>query len=145
VVLDKELKFLSRISIVQIVTFLITNLKNMNLTDIEDLPIDKQWDYLLDQLGETLGSKPADLNGVLFLIGVQELGQGAKRFTKEQKQDLMHIGICKVLSLSSYYVLERIDAEGWPHYMLNRALPQGTVDAQEMLLKMHVIEYFKLI
>lgn len=117
----------------------------MNLTDIEDLPIDKQWDYLLDKLEETLGRKPADLNGVLFLIGVQELGQGAKRFTKEQKQDLMHIGICKVLSLSSYYILERIDADGWPHYMLNRALPQGTVTAQEMLLKMHVIEYFKLV
>jgi len=115
----------------------------MNLTDIEDLPLDTQWEFLLQYLEESIGKRPADLNGVLFLIGVQELGQGAKRFTKEQKQDLMHIAICKVLSLSGYYVLERVDKDGWPHYMLNRALPQNGVDAQEGLLKMHVIEYFK--
>lgn len=115
----------------------------MNLTEVEDQPLDIQWEYLLDSLGEMIGKRPADLNGVLFLIGVQELGQGARRFTKEQKQDLMHIGICKVLSLSSYYVLEYIDEDGWPHYMLNRALPQGGIDKQEALLKMHIMEYFK--
>lgn len=83
------------------------------------------------------------MNGVLFLIGVQELGQGAKRFSKEQKQDLMHIGICKALSLSSYYSLEYTDQDGWPHYKLERALPPGDLLKQEALLKMHVIEYFK--
>lgn len=115
----------------------------MNLTDIEDQPLDIQWEYLLQYMEESIGRRPADLNGVLFLIGVQELGHGAKRFTKEQKQDLMHVGICKVLSLSGYYVLERVDKDGWPHYMLNRALPQGDIQKQENLLKMHVIEYFK--
>ena len=115
----------------------------MNLTDIEDQPLEMQWEYLLQSLEDLVGKRPADLNGVLFLIGVQELGQGAKRFTKEQKQDLMHIGICKVLSLSSYYIYEHTDKDGWPHYILNRALPQGGIEKQEALLKMHVIEYFK--
>ena len=115
----------------------------MNLTEIEDQPLEIQWEYLLEYLKNLVGSRPADLNGVLFLIGVQELGQGARRFTKEQKQDLMHIGICKVLSLSSYYIYEHTDKDGWPHYILNRALPQGGIDKQEALLKMHVIEYFK--
>ncbi|MCF2496655.1 MULTISPECIES: hypothetical protein [Dyadobacter] len=111
--------------------------------NIEDQPLEMQWEHLLDQLEQLIGKKPGDLNGVLFLIGVQELGMGAKRFTKEQKQDLMHIGICKVLSLSSYYTLEHIDKEGWPHYKLERALPVGDIMKQEALLKMHVIEYFK--
>ena len=111
--------------------------------NIEDQPLEAQWEHLLDKLERLIGKKPGDLNGVLFLIGVQELGQGAKRFTKEQKQDLMHIGICKVLSLSSYYTLEHIDKEGWPHYKLERALPVGDIMKQEALLKMHVIEYFK--
>lgn len=116
----------------------------MNIHDnIEDQPLEVQWEHLLDNLETTMGKRPADLNGVLFLIGVQELGQGPKRFTKEQKQDLMHIGICKVLSLSSYYVFEKKDKDGWPHYTLNRALPQGPIEKQEALLKMHVIEYFK--
>ncbi|CAG5073548.1 hypothetical protein DYBT9623_04795 [Dyadobacter sp. CECT 9623] len=111
--------------------------------DIEDQPLEVQWEFLLDKLERLVGKKPADLNGVLFLIGVQELGQGAKRFTKEQKQDLMHIGICEVLRLSSYYEFEYADKEGWPHYKLIRALPPGDVLKQETLLKMHVIEYFK--
>ena len=115
----------------------------MSTLNIEDQPLEVQWEHLLQTLEESLGKRPADLNGVLFLIGVQELGQGPKRFTKEQKQDLMHIGICKVLSLSSYYVFEKTDKEGWPHYTLNRALPQGGLDKQEALLKMHVIEYFR--
>jgi len=112
--------------------------------DIENQPLDIQWEYLLNALEKLIGRKPSDLNGVLFLVGVQELGQGAKRFTKEQKQDLMHIGICKVLSLSSYYSLEYIDKDGWPHYKLERALPPGDVLKQEALLKMHAIEYFKI-
>jgi len=115
----------------------------MSTVNIEDQPLEAQWEHLLQTLEELLGKRPSDLNGVLFLIGVQELGQGAKRFTKEQKQDLMHIGICKVLSLSSYYQFEKRDKDGWPHYILNRALPQGGIDKQEALLKMHVIEYFK--
>ena len=115
----------------------------MSTMDIEDQPLEIQWEHLLHNLETWIGKKPGDLNGVLFLIGVQELGQGAKRFTKEQKQDLMHIGICKVLSLSSYYSLEYIDKDGWPHYKLERALPPGDLLKQEVLLKMHVIEYFK--
>ncbi|WP_439558335.1 hypothetical protein [Dyadobacter sp.] len=111
--------------------------------NIEDQPLEAQWEFLLNKLEGLVGKKPADLNGVLFLIGVQELGQGAKRFTKEQKQDLMHIGICKVLSLSGYYALEFLDKDGWPHYKLERALPPGDLMKQESLLKMHVMEYFK--
>ena len=111
--------------------------------NIEDQPLDAQWEHLLGNLETWIGKKPGDLNGVLFLIGVQELGKGAKRFTKEQKQDLMHVGICKVLSQSSYYSLEYVDKEGWPHYKLERALPQGDILKQEALLKMHVIEYFR--
>ncbi|KQS25307.1 hypothetical protein [Dyadobacter sp. Leaf189] len=111
--------------------------------DIEDQPLEAQWEFLLDKLESAVGKRPGDLNSVLFLIGVQELGQGAKRFTKEQKQDLMHIGICNVLSLSGYYTFEYLDGDGWPHYKLDRALPPGDLMKQESLLKMHVIEYFK--
>ena len=61
------------------------------------------WGNLVRFLEQTTGKKPKDLNGVLFLIGVQELGKGALRFDKEQKQDLMHIAICKVLSIGGFF------------------------------------------
>lgn len=90
-----------------------------------------------------LGEKPKDLNGTLFLIGVQELGKGHQFFTKEQKQDLMHIAICKVLSYAGFYELEGLDEEGWPHWKLVKKVPHVDLLEQEKLLKMQVIEYFE--
>ncbi|HET9486848.1 MAG TPA: hypothetical protein VFO54_05415, partial [Chryseosolibacter sp.] len=60
-----------------------------------DLELERRWNALLEELASIIGKKPKDLNSVLFLIGVQELGRGTKIFSKEEKQDLMHIGICK--------------------------------------------------
>jgi hypothetical protein len=108
-----------------------------------DLALDRKWNGLLVDLDDLIGKKPKDLNAVLFLIGVQELGRGNQNFSKEEKQDLMHIGICKVLSLSGYYELEGLDKEGWPHWKLVKKLPHFDLLEQEKLLKMHVMEYFE--
>lgn len=109
----------------------------------KDLEQEKKWHRLLLMLKETIGKKPADLNAVLFLIGVQELGQGRRTFSKEQKQDLMHIAICKVLSLSGFYELEGLDEQGWPHWKPLKKLPHFDLLEQEKLLKIHVMEYFE--
>ncbi len=109
----------------------------------KDLEFDIKWNELLKKIGKKIGKKPEDLNAVLFLIGVHELGKGIKNFTKEQKQDLMHIAICKVLSLSGYYRLEGLDEDGWPHWKLIKKLPHFDILEQEKLLKMHVLEYFE--
>ena len=108
-----------------------------------DLDQERKWNALLVDLHKIIGKRPKDLNGVLFLIGVQELGQGNKVFSKEEKQDLMHNGICKVLSLSGYYILEGIDKDGWPHWKLINKLPHFDILEQEKLLRMHVLEYFE--
>ena len=105
--------------------------------------IDDKWEEILSSLKEMLGKRPDDLNAVLFLIGVQELGKGHRFFTKEEKQDLMHIAICKVLSFSGVYELEGLDQEGWPHWKLVQQLPFVNTIEQEKLLKAHVIEYFE--
>lgn len=108
----------------------------------KDLDLEREWQALLDKLEKSVGKRPADLNSVLFLIGVQELGKGRRNFTKEQKQDLMHIAICKVLSFSGFYELEGVDEDGWPHWKMMKKLPHFDLLEQEKLLKMHVIEYF---
>ena len=56
------------------------------------------------------------MEAILFLIGIQEVGDFQTKFTKEQKQDLMHVAVCSLLSPSGYYELEMVDEEGWPHY-----------------------------
>ena len=108
-----------------------------------DLDLDRKWHQLTVFVEETIGKKPKDLNAVLFIIGMQELGLGAKRFSKEEKQDLLHIAICKVLSLSGYYTLEGLDKDGWPHWKMIKKLPHFDLLEQEKLLKMHVLEYFE--
>jgi hypothetical protein len=108
-----------------------------------DLELERNWQFLLKEVERILAHRPKDLNGVLFLIGVQELGKGYQLFTKEQKQDLMHIAICKVLSQSGYYALEGLDKEGWPHWKMIKKLPRFDLLEQEKLLKMHVLEYFE--
>jgi hypothetical protein len=108
-----------------------------------DEDAEQEWNSLLDVLEQNLGKRPSDLNAVLFLIGIQELGKGPISFTKEQKQDLMHIAVCKVLSLSGFYELEGLDNDGWPHWRLTEKLPHFNLITQENLLKAHVIQYFK--
>lgn len=108
-----------------------------------DLDLDRQWHWLLQEVEARLGKRPKDLNAVLFLIGVQELGKGHRFFSKEEKQDLMHIGICRVLSLSGYYELLGSDQDGWPHWQVLKKLPHFDLLEQERLLKMHVLEYFE--
>jgi len=109
----------------------------------KDLELERTWNALLNSVESVVGKKPKDLNAVLFLIGVQELGKGNKSFSKEEKQDLMHIGICKVLSLSGYYELEGLDEDGWPHWKVLKKLPHFDLLEQEKLLKMHIVEYFE--
>lgn len=108
----------------------------------KDLDLQKEWVALLYKIKEVTGKRPADLNSVLFLIGVQELGQGTKTFSKEEKQDIMHIAICKVLSLAGYYELEGHDKDGWPHWKLVKKLPRFDLLEQEKLLKIQILEYF---
>jgi len=107
-----------------------------------DLDVHRKWQRVLDRLETAVGKRPKDLNSVLFLIGVRELGKGKKPYSKEEKQDLIHIAICKLLSFSGYYELEGLDEDGWPHWKLVKKLPHVDMLNQELLLKIHIIEYF---
>lgn len=109
----------------------------------KDLETERKWVKLMKHLEGQIGKRPKDLNAVLFLIGVQELGAGTRTFSKEEKQDLMHIAVCKVLSYSGFYALEGLDEEGWPHWKAAKILPRFDLLEQEKLLKMHILEYFE--
>ena len=84
-----------------------------------------------------------DLNGILFLIGIQELGRWKERFSKEEKQDLMHIAVCRLLSYGGYYEFSGRDADGWPHWRVLKAIKPGSLEEQEDLLKTYIIQYFQ--
>lgn len=83
-----------------------------------------------------------DLNALLFLIGLQELGRWKEDFSKEEKQDLMHIAVCRLLAYDGHYEFQGRDADGWPHYELKSKLPKIDLATQEQLLKRKIIQYF---
>ena len=104
--------------------------------------LQQRWWNLEAKLAERFGKKP-DMEAILFLIGIQEFGQLKEKFTKEQKQDLMHIAICSLLSQSGYYELEGKDSEGWPHFKQLKPMPDMNAFEQESFLKDHVLLYFQ--
>jgi hypothetical protein len=114
------------------------------LQEESEAEFNARWQSLMVEMQARFGKKP-DLNALLLLIGVQELGQGAGPFTKEQKQDLMHIATCKLFSFSGHYELENVDPDGWPHYKLLRPVPFANLKEQERMLKWHILEYFDTI
>jgi hypothetical protein len=112
--------------------------------DAVDLQILKdRWQALLNRLGENFGEEP-DLQVVLFLIGIQELGKGPQKFSKDEKQDLMHIAVCRLLSNYGYYELTGLDQDGWPHWKLVKKLPPLTLKEQDLLLKQAAVDYFEI-
>lgn len=101
-----------------------------------------RWWQLESRFADKFGKKP-DLETILMLIGIQELRSSKRKFTKEQKQDLMHIAVCTVLSESGYYTLKEFAKEGWPHFEQVKSLPGYNIVEQENFLKDHVLLYFE--
>lgn len=110
----------------------------MNVND----DLQTRWWNLEAKLVERFGKKP-DMEAILFLIGMQETGFMHDKITKEQKQDLMHVAVCTLLSQSGFYALEGKDGDGWPHFRQLKEIPAIGLIEQENFLKDHVLLYFE--
>ena len=104
--------------------------------------LQSRWWALEAKMIERFNKKP-DIETILFLIGIQEFGGSAEKFTKEQKQDLMHVAVCSLLMQSGYYEIEGYDIDNWPHFKQLKELPVMDMIQQENFLKDHVLLYFE--
>ncbi|PKG53508.1 MULTISPECIES: hypothetical protein [Olleya] len=108
-----------------------------------DEQLKERWQEIVTKLsnqfadGDTL-----DLDAIIYLIGVQELGQLERTFKKDHKLDLMHIAICKLLVPYGYYEFEFVDEDGWPHYKTIGELPNLKAGEQSVLMKEAIVNYF---
>ncbi len=105
--------------------------------------INKKFNELQAKLASEFDNEKPDIKVILFLIGVQELGQGPKKFSKRQKEELMHIATCRLFSDMGFYELEGLDKEGWPHWKKLQPIPNYTLLEQEMILKSLIVNYFQ--
>lgn len=106
--------------------------------------IDESWRNVQKLVFKRFGEK-LDEQTILFVIGLQELGKGMESYQKEEKLDIIHIGICTVLCKYGYYELIGKDDDGWPHFKNIKKLPHEIHgENQKNLLKKAIIDYFNL-
>ena len=106
-----------------------------------DVLFEQQWRTLLDTL-ETRFGGGMDLQDILYLVGVQELGQGFRKFKKQEKMDLMHVAVCTVLVPQGFYEFKGRDDDGWPHFAEKIPLPALEPKEQDRLIRRALVEYF---
>jgi hypothetical protein len=104
--------------------------------------LNRKWEQLASWFEKEFGME-SDSQSMLFMIGIQELGKGAKKFSKSQKIDLIHIGICTVLKKGGFYTFSHRDDEGWPHFENAKKLPMLKGNQQEQFMKEALITYFE--
>jgi hypothetical protein len=108
-----------------------------------DLQLKERWDILVEKLSAQFADGDAlELDAIIYLVGVQELGQYHKTYKKDEKLNLMHIAICRLLEPYGYYKFEFFDEEGWPHYTTKEQLPALKAGEQSVLMKEAIVGYF---
>nr|WP_297308312.1 hypothetical protein [uncultured Flavobacterium sp.] len=108
-----------------------------------DEKLKERWEDLVLKLSDQFadGDK-LDLEEIIYLIGVQELGQFKRKFKKDDKVNLMHIAICRLLTPYGYYEFTHYDEDGWPHYDVIENLPPLKAGEQSVLMKEAIVSYF---
>lgn len=108
-----------------------------------DALLKERWERLQQKLSDQFAEgAPLELDAIIYLVGIQELGQYHRRYKKDEKIELMHIAICRLLEPYGYYEFEYFDADGWPHYRLVETLPPLKAGEQSVLMKEAIVGYF---
>ncbi|MFY0602495.1 MAG: hypothetical protein JXQ93_00990 [Flavobacteriaceae bacterium] len=111
---------------------------------IKEASLKEKWDYLVQKLSDQFADGDTlNVDGIIYLIGVQELGQGSRKFKKDEKVNLMHIAICKLLEPYGYYEFDYFDKDSWPHYKVLTELPNLKAGEQTVLMKEAIVHYFE--
>ncbi|CAI8241706.1 MAG: Uncharacterised protein [Flavobacteriaceae bacterium] len=115
----------------------------MPLNQSRDQKLKERWEKLVAVLSDRFSDGEAlDVEGILYLVGLQELGQVHRKMKKDDNVNLIHIGICAVLEPFGYYRFDYIDDEGWPHFELLEELPPLKPGEQSVLMKEALVSYF---
>ncbi len=121
--------------------YLQTNKKNQMA---RDQVLKENWEAVVTKLSNKFGEgETLQIDAIIYLIGVQELGKGSQSFEKDEKINLMHIAICRLLEPFGYYKFDFFDEEGWPHYKIVEELPILKPGEQTVLIKEAIVLYFE--
>ncbi|HEA31070.1 MAG TPA: hypothetical protein ENH91_13940 [Leeuwenhoekiella sp.] len=110
---------------------------------VRDELLKQRWEDLVQLISKRFADgERLDLDAIIYLIGLQEYGHFDRKFKKDDKLDLMHIAICRLLEPFGYYEFEYQDEDGWPHYKVLEPLPPLKAGEQTVLMKESIVQYF---
>lgn len=107
-----------------------------------DPELKEQWNSLTRRLEAQFG-EGIEIEGILMLIGVQELGIGYKKFSKDEKVDVLHVALCTLLEPLGFYTFTGYDADGWPQWDPVTSIPSLKVGEQTNMVRRAIVEYFR--
>ena len=108
-----------------------------------DIQLKERWENVVSILSNQFSQgEDLDLDAIIYLIGVQEFGRFQQLFKEDEKLNLMHIAICRLLEPYGYYQFDYVDKEGWPHYTIKEELPPLKAGEQSVLMKEAIVNYF---
>ena len=62
-------------------------------------------------------------------------------FWSEEKLDILHVAVCKILTPFGFYKFDRVDEDGWPHCIELKALKTLDEKKQGLLMKEAIIKH----
>ncbi len=99
-----------------------------------------KWAQFKEDFKEQFGRYPSVISA-LFVIGLDQL-PGANPSTKEEKQEVIHVGLCTLLEEENLYRFTHFDEDGWPHFKPTDKAQTTDIEKQENYLKRRIIEHY---
>lgn len=104
--------------------------------------LNTRWAELVKKLNHRF-DQDFELEGILFMIGLQEVNRFGQKLNKDQKLEVIHVAVCTLLSQYGYYKFIGRDEDGWPHFEASERLPYLKPIQQHALIKEAILEYME--
>lgn len=99
------------------------------------------WAKYKEDFKQQYGEHPSVIS-TLFVIGLGEIEQELTELTKEQKQEVIHVGLCTLLENQGFYERLGVDEDGWPHFEVTAKAETVDIEKQEPFLRQQILNYF---
>lgn len=102
----------------------------------------KNWAIFKEEFKTNYKQHPSTLSA-LFVIGLEQLQNlNINTLSKEEKQDVIHVGLCTLLEQEGIYTREEIDQDGWPHFKPTNKAEIINIEKQENYIRKLILTYF---
>jgi len=105
-------------------------------------PLNYRWETFLHKVSQHF-KVTANTEFLLFMIGIQEHGQGFKTYSKQEKMDLITLARCRLLTQSGFMTQTGVDNDGWPTFSVQKDENELPPSERDKMTKENIMLYFE--